>query len=91
VIVENDFAVVGSAAEAGQIETVIVLVTGSQEDRALKTRVSKCSKSTTHSAIFLVDVQMLRNLPLGIASSNRQAEKAECHKRSRQTHGEADG
>lgn len=58
-MVENEFVVAEWTAEAGQIETVIVWVTGSQEDSALKSRVSRYLKSRTHGTIFLVDAQML--------------------------------
>jgi hypothetical protein len=39
-MVENDSVVTKLTAEAGQIETVIVSVTGSQEDKALEDLVS---------------------------------------------------
>lgn len=58
-MVENDLVAAESTAEAGQIETVIVSVTGSQEDNALKGCVSKYSKNRANSTIFLVDAQML--------------------------------
>lgn len=58
-MVENDFVVAESTAEAGQIETVMVSVTGLQEDSALKSCVSKYLKSKTNGTIFLVNARML--------------------------------
>ena len=58
-MVENDFVLAESTAEAGQIETVIVSVTGSQEDNALEDRVSKHHESCANGAIFLVNAHMV--------------------------------
>jgi hypothetical protein len=55
-MVENDFVVAESIAEAGQIETVIVSVTGSHEDNALRGPVS--NQRAEHMARSLVDAQM---------------------------------
>lgn len=53
-MVENDFVVAEWTAEAGQMETVIVSVTGSQEDSALKSCVSRYSKAEQVPRSFLL-------------------------------------
>jgi hypothetical protein len=88
-MVENDFAVAESTAEAGQIETVTVSVMGSQEDNVLKGRVSK--ELRAHGTIFQFGCADAMDLLLGLTGSERRAEKAQCNESSCQTHGEADG
>jgi hypothetical protein len=57
-MVENDSVVAKLTAEAGQIETVIVSVTGSQEDKALEDLVSN-PEPRKYDKIFRLDAQML--------------------------------
>ena len=88
-MVENDFAMAESTAEAGQIETVIVSVTGLHEDNVLEGHVSEQLRE--HGTIFQFRCADVIDLLLGIAGSKGQAEEAQCHKRGCQTHGESNG
>jgi phosphotransferase system HPr-like phosphotransfer protein len=57
-MVENDSVVAKLTAEAGQIETVMVSVTGSQEDKALEDLVSNLERRK-YNTTFKLDAQML--------------------------------